>query len=752
MVMSPQHNPTACVWCGLPLPKSLWHRDSDTTSTDDDAYCCFGCRFAAQVSADSGETGKVRWTLTRLGIAIFFAMNVSMFTMALWSYDFYEVAPTDTLASTITDLLVWLSLLASLPVLFLLGVPIAVSGCLSLRDGRITSDLLVIAGVLAAFAYSVVSVLSGSSHIYFEVASLVLVLVTLGRWLEAHGKLQTNEVLESLERLLPLTARRISEGSSTDSEVDTASLLPGDKVRVLAGERIPVDGRVINQAASIDEQLLTGESQPVIKRPGDDVASGTLNLDADLVIEVTRAMSDGTVARLVKIVREARQSMGHYQRLADNVTTGFVPFVAVVCAIAFAWNLAVASLADSIMSGLAVVLIACPCALGLATSVAVWTALGRAAERGVLIRNGEVLEKLARIRGIRFDKTGTLTTGDARITNFICLQDEDRTRVASISKLLAKRSTHAFSRAIAKWKHTPELVGEDHSADLASIIQMQTIVGRGLIAELSDGLRVWLGSRSFMLASGCAFRPDFEDAVTTALTDEAATVFVGWDGQTRGAFLLAEAMRPDVGSMLDELRALGLDLKVLSGDRPERVSRFVFEAAGDQGGLNFEASLLPEQKLQQLREARSQLESVMMVGDGINDAPALAAADVGVALGCGTDVSRDAAGVCLLANDLTAIPWVIELGRMTRKIILQNLAWAFGYNAIGMTMAAFGLLSPVVAAIVMFVSSLVVLANSRRLHSFDRSSNPETTTVVECRASDVGMRSPARSVTKETVA
>lgn len=750
--MSPQHNPTACVWCGLPLPKSWWHRRDETADDSDDAYCCFGCRFAAQVSADSGETGKVRWTLTRLGIAIFFAMNVSMFTMALWSYDVYEVAPTDTLASTITDLLIWLSLLASLPVLFLLGVPIAVSGCISLRDGRITSDLLVIAGVLAAFAYSVVSVLSGSSHIYFEVASLVLVLVTLGRWLEAHGKLQTNEVLESLERLLPLTARKLSADSGPDAEVDTSSLLPGDRVRVLAGERIPVDGKVINQAASIDEQLLTGESQPVIKRPGDEVASGTLNLDADLVIEVTRAMSDGTVARLVKIVREARQSLGHYQRLADNVTTGFVPFVAVVCAIAIAWHLSVATIAESIMAGLAVVLIACPCALGLATSVAVWTALGRAAERGVLIRNGEVLEKLARIQAIRFDKTGTLTTGDARITDFICLPGENRTLVAAMARQLAERSTHAFSRAIAHWNKASEReVGASHFA-LPQITQMQTIVGRGLMAEQSDGRRVWLGSRAFVMASGCEFRPDFEHAVADVLTDEAATVFVGWDGLTRGAFLLAEAMRPDVGSMLDNLRQQGLDLKVLSGDRPERVGRFATEAAGDRDGLSYEAGLLPEQKLQQLREARTQFGGVMMVGDGINDAPALAAADVGVALGCGTDVSRDAAGVCLLANDLTAIPWVIELGRLTRKVILQNLAWAFGYNAVGMTMAAFGLLSPVVAAIVMFVSSLVVLANSRRLHSFDRSANPEETPMVECRASDDGARASPRSAMRETVA
>ncbi len=735
--MSPQPATAACVWCGLPLPKSWWH--TGTAPAADDAYCCFGCRFAAQVSADRGEAGKVRWTLTRLGIAIFFAMNVSMFTMALWSYDVYEVAPTDTLAATITDLLVWLSLLASLPVLFLLGVPIAVSGCLSLRDGRITSDLLVIAGVFAAFAYSVVSVLNGSSHIYFEVASLVLVLVTLGRWLEAHGKLQTNEVLESLERLLPPTARRI-EADSTHLEVPTSSLIPTDRVRVLAGERIPADGRVVNQAVSVDEQLLTGESLPVLKQPGDAVASGTLNLDGDLIIEVTRPVDDSTIARLVKVVREARQSLGHYQRLADKVTTGFVPFVAVVCAIAIGWHLTVATVAESIMAGLAVVLIACPCALGLATSVAVWTALGRAAERGVLIRNGEVLEKLARVQAVRFDKTGTLTTGEARVTALLCSPGTEAVEVVSVARQLAQRSTHVFSRAISTFDVALNEAGNAASQDggtggdaVIELLSLQSIVGRGMRAIRADGRKLVLGSREFLRTEELEFGAEFERSLQAALTSDAGMVFVGWNGAARGVFLLSESVRSEVAEMLQSLNRSGLDLRVLSGDRPERVARFVTEAAGDSSSLAFEAGLLPEQKLAALRHAKNEFGAVMMVGDGINDAPALAAADVGVALGCGTDVSRDAAGVCLLSNDLTAIPWVIELGRLTRRVILQNLAWAFGYNAIGMTLAAFGLLSPVVAAIVMFVSSLVVLANSRRLHGFDRcehSIEPVTETLI----------------------
>lgn len=717
------HSEQTCVWCGLPLPKSWWSvRSNDALPQSQDAqssdnYCCFGCRFAADVSSDHGEAGHVRQTLTRLGIAIFFAMNVSMFTMALWSHDIYEVDPSDTLASSLTELFVWLSFFCSIPVLLLLGVPIAGSAYRALRSGRITTDLLVFAGVVTAFGYSVVSMLAGSSHIYFEVASLVLVLVTLGRWIEANGKLQTNEVLESLERLLPDTSRKLDATSEdrlqsvhTEEEVPTSTLKPGDRIRILPGERIPADGFVENQAASIDEQMLTGESRPVLKQPGDTVSSGTLNLDADLIVQVSRSMDDGTVARLVRAVREARNSHGYYQRLADRVTTWFVPFVGVVMCLTIILQLQSHSVPDAILAGFAVVLIACPCALGLATSVAVWTALGRAAERGILIRNGEVLERLAHLKAIRFDKTGTLTTGEARVTAVLCPTGEDTTEVLRVAASLARRSSHSFSRAIVA--HARNTCGD---GDFYGISDLRAVAGMGLRGFLLSGEPVSLGSREFLIERGYEFDPMFEHFVNLHLTYGPATVYVGRNRSLCGVVLLDEALRPEAAQALAECRQLGLDLAVLSGDRPERAAKFA-----EQLGLTYKAGLLPSQKLAALRVARELCGPVMMVGDGINDAPALAAADVGVALGCGTDVSRDAAGVCLLSNDLSAIPWVCELGRLTRRVILQNLAWAFGYNTIGMVLAAFGLLNPVVAAIVMFVSSMVVLANSRRLKFFDR--------------------------------
>lgn len=722
-----------CSWCGLPLSERWWVSRVESPSDSPDApsssvihadeYCCFGCRFAAQVTSERGESGQLQWTLTRLGIAIFFAMNVSMFTMALWSHDVYDVEPGDRLAAVLTDLMVWLSFLCSLPVLFLLGIPVASSALVSLRGGRITTDLLVAIGVAAAFGYSVVSVINGEGHIYFEVASLVLVLTTLGRWLEASGRLHSNEVLDSLSRLLPESARRIvSQSDIEDRPVPLADLRTDDLVRVLPGERIPADGIIINQTVTIDEQMLTGESLPVIRHPGDEVSSGTLNLDAELILRVTRAGSQDAVHRLMEIVREARQSQGYYQRLADRVTTWFVPLTAVAAGMAVAGNWLMASPAEAILSGLAVVLIACPCALGLATSVAVWTALGTAARRGVLIRSGEVLEKLARIRAVGFDKTGTLTTGQAQVVRMVCLEGTDPVLVWTLAGQLCSRSTHSYSRAIRN--AAQEALAESGEAaatqvSVPTLSDVKSITGRGL----KSAEDVCLGSLEFV-RNLCPASSSESDATLERLqAGSQALVLSGWSGRLRCVFVLDETVRDEARAAIAACDQLDLSMQMLTGDRPERAT-----AIGQAVGLPVRAGLKPEAKLSAIRHMREQSGPVLMTGDGINDAPALAAADVGVALGCGTDVSRDAAGICLLTDDLTAIPWVIALGRRTRRIILQNLGWAFGYNAIGMTLAAFRMLNPVIAAIVMFVSSLVVLANSRRLARFDF---PEVTSLAK---------------------
>jgi len=755
---------SCCAWCGLPVGGASRQTPDEPV---EDEYCCFGCRFAAQVTQDRGESGQVQWTLTRLGLAIFFTMAVMVFTMALWSRDVYGTEDLGAVGDTLTELFRWLCLIGALPVLFLLGVPVAASAVVDLTRGRVTSDLLVAAGVTAAFAFSVVSLMTGGGAVYFEVPCMVLVLITLGRWIEAGGRVSAGRLLDSLDRLLPETARLLRDGEGCD--VATDALQPGDVIRVLCGERIPADGVLLSsESVSIDQQILTGESDAVLRRSGDDVFSGTVPLDSEVVVRVTRPAHQGTLSQILDAVQAARQERGRYQRLADRATTWFVPLVAVLAIAAFFLQGGLSEVGTGLLAALAVTLIACPCALGLATSMAVWTALQRAAGRGVLIRSGEVLETLASVRAVRFDKTGTLTTGHPTVDDLLLADGVPADVVRDVAAALAGSSTHAFSRAIVEWAGRDEALsssdasgqtcsplktGSLFSADLTAgrgqreeaqfqsttqsgllarsttLIEssVRTLSGLGLEAdcrlpvgerssdEESDArvARVWMGSRRLLAAENCV--PD--ESLESALVDHEqlghSVVLVGWEGAVRGAFVLRETDRPEAEAAIDDCRNLDLNVGILSGDR-----RFRVEQLGERLGVAAAGELLPSDKLSVLEETRRKFGPVLMVGDGINDGPALAGADVAASLAGGTDLSRDVSGVCLLHDDLAGVPWVIALSRQTRRIIRQNLTWAFGYNFVGMLLAVAGVLNPMIAAGLMFLSSLIVLGNSRRLAGF----------------------------------
>ncbi|MGZ3469628.1 MAG: heavy metal translocating P-type ATPase, partial [Isosphaeraceae bacterium] len=414
--MSPmQPQPRVCDYCQSPLPTGWWGRWADPPEVEAaELYCCLGCRMAAAIVQEKGEAGAARGMLTRLGLSIFFSMNVMAFTMALWTTDVYEAAgPENQLLIVMHGLFRHVVLLFSLPVLFLLGVPLAGGTWQNLRRGVLSTDALLCLGVSAAFAASFLSVFRGTGPIYFEVGCVILVMTTLGRWLEAAGRLKATSALDALTRLLPLDVRRLGPGTEHEQVVPLAEVKVGDRLRILPGERFPADGQVERNAALVDEQVLTGESRPVFKEQGARILGGTLNLDGDLVVRVNAVGPDGTLARLVELVKQARLSKGRYQRLVDRISTWFFPIVAGIAVLAFLLHWAFGSLGQGLMAGLAVSLIACPCALGLATPLAVWSAIGQAANHQVLFRSGEALERLADIGAVRFDKTGTLTTGAA---------------------------------------------------------------------------------------------------------------------------------------------------------------------------------------------------------------------------------------------------------------------------------------------------------------------------------------------------
>ena len=711
--MSNDAQPEYCAYCGLPLKPTFGGRRGGSDAPD---YCCSGCRVVAAVAEAPAAEGAARRLLLRIGLAIFFTMNVVVFTMELWSQDVYADASYQSpFAIHLRGLFQWASLLFSAPVLLLLGGPLAANVWEALRRRQITTDLLILLGVIASYLYSVVSVLRGTGAVYFEVGCVVLVFVSIGRWLEARGKHRTGAALDALARLLPEMVRRAVVATDLPSAGDATQFVPrgdirvGDLVRVLPGERMPIDGRIVAGRASLDEQIVTGESRAVVKGVGDQVYSGVLNVDGDLWVATTAPAGDDMLSRLVELVREARRVKGRHERLADRVAFWFVPAVCLLAVAVGCWHGAQQGVDHGIMAGLAVVLIACPCALGLATPMAVWTALGRAAEEQVFFRSGDVLERLAHVNAICFDKTGTLTLGVPEVQKLIIPSGDSREQVLAVARQLASGSRHSLSQAIVEYANFyPQ--SSVRSFKLATI---QSLAGRGIVGQSEEERFVArLGSWRWMLEERQLPPDELASELAGSDARDAPLACIAWDGAVRGVFVFRETLRSDAAPTLARCRELGLEVEILTGDRRARAAAIAREL-----GVTTLAEQLPEEKAASVsRRGRR----VAMVGDGVNDAPALARAEVGVSMGCGADLSRDAAGVCLLSDCLDRLPWSVALARETLRIVRQNLFWAFAYNIGGIILAATGRLNPIWAAAAMGVSSVIVIGNSLRLVHFGR--------------------------------
>ena len=684
-------NSCTCDYCGLPM--------SATALVEQPSYCCYGCRFAAGISSPSETSLNPMGPATALGFSVFFSMNVVMLTMALWSY---AATPQTAFESALGAFLRYGAMAFSLPVLLLLGRPLVSHAISGLRRGHFTTDLLLATGVIAAFLVSIVNTWRGSGHVYYEVGCVILVLVTIGRWLEAAGRSQASSALDQLELLVPETVRRRTSGM--DIVTPRLQLVVGDQIHILAGERIPVDGQVLQGRGVVDEQIFTGESTPVEKQCGDLLLGGSLNLDGDLVVEVTAPPTAGALGRLVEAVRAARLSKGYYQQLSDAWSQCVFPMITLIAVAAFVYHGLRVDWDYGLLTALSVVLIACPCALALATPLAVWAALGTAAKRGVLFRSGAALESLAGIRAIRWDKTGTLTTGHPSVLKLCCENPADRSHVEQMSASLTRASDHVLSRAVR------EFLSSIEPTDV--VLDIATVPGRGLRALGKGGDLIALGSARWMNDCGLVWGPNLSKVLNDPAHAVCPLTAIGYDGQVQGLFLLEETLRPNAVTALQSCRDLGLDQMVLTGDRAARAAHLATTLP-----LKVAAELLPQDKLASIRDAHAMFGSVAMVGDGLNDAPALAGADIGIALGCGADVTRDSADICLLSSDLPLVPWAYEFSRRTVSTIRTNLAWSFGYNSLGVIVAACGHLHPAVAAALMVVSSLMVLGNSLRLSS-----------------------------------
>jgi Cu+-exporting ATPase len=593
----------------------------------------------------------------------------------------------------------WWQFALATPVTFGLGARFWRAGWSALRAGSGNMDQLVALGTGAAWALSTYLLLRhGAEHaahgLYFEAAAVVVFFILLGKWLEARARRATGAAIRALLDLAPRMARRIEQGQEV--EVPAAALAVGDRVVVRPGERIPADGAVREGRAGVDESALTGESRAVEKDPGATVATGTVALDGRLVVEVRAVGGETVLARVAAMVAAAQASRAPVQKLVDRVSAIFVPVVLGIALLTLAgWLLAGADVETAVITAVSVLVIACPCALGLATPAAIMAGTGAAARAGILMRDVAAIERAREITLVAFDKTGTLTEGKPRLAALHAAPGMAEDAALMLAAALQAGSEHPLARAVlaASGPATP--------ADA-----FRALPGRGVEGAV-EGRQVALGSPRLLAERGAEAGALAELAATEAAQGRSLAWLIEGD---RALALLAfeDAEKPGAAAAIAGLRAMGVRAAMLSGDIPEAA-----QAAARRLGLDeLAAGVLPEGKAARIAEWQRQGDRVAMVGDGVNDAPALAQADLGIAMGTGTDVAIAAAGITLLRGDPALVPAALDVARRTRAKIRQNLVWAFGYNVIGLPLAAFGLLSPVVAGAAMAASSVSVLGSA----------------------------------------
>ncbi len=665
-----------------------------------------------EATADAGPNHELTDMTRRFWIGL--ALTLPVFVLEMGSHipglGLHDIVPPATS--------IWIQFALATPVVLWAGWPFFQRGAASVRSGHLNMFTLIALGTGAAYLYSLAAtfapdlfptgfrMMGGIVPVYYEAAAVITVLVLLGQVLELRARDQTGGAIRALLNLAPKSARRLQDGGE-DEEIPLADVQVGDRLRVRPGDGVPVDGAVLDGRSAVDESMVSGESMPSPKGPGDKVIGGTVNGTGSLVMRADTVGAGTVLSRIVAMVAEAQRSRAPIQRLADTVTGYFVPVVLAIAAAAFvgwaAWGPAPA-LAYALIAAVSVVIIACPCALGLATPMSIMVAVGKGAGAGVLIKSAESLERMEKVDTLVVDKTGTLTEGKPRVTAIVPAPGLTEGDLLRLAASLERSSEHPLAAAVVTAAKEPS--------------EFASVTGKGVTGKVG-GRSVALGNAKLMADGG------IDLGVLAGQADElrgsgATALFLGVDGKPGGIVAIADPIKATTRAALDSLRADGIHVVMLTGD-----NRTTAEAVARQLGIDdVEADVLPEDKNRIVRTLRAAGKVVAMAGDGVNDAPALAEADVGIAMGTGTEVAIQSAGVTLVKGDLAGIARARALSRATMRNIRQNLVFAFAYNAIGIPVAAgvlypaFGLLlSPMVAALAMSLSSVSVIGNALRLRA-----------------------------------
>jgi len=689
--------------CGMMVSRSTVLRSERGGRTY--YFCSAGCQRTFESPEQELKAMKTRVMIALTGVLALAILRAGAFLALAAGATIVTWAPIPALPWFTWGM--WLFLLVT-PVQFIGGWSFYVGTWNAIRSRSINMDTLIALGTTVAYAYSVavlffpeaLPVRVEERDVYFEVSAVIIAFVLLGKYMEEIIKKRSSAAVRKLLDLKPATASVVRDG--VEMEVPVESVMAGEVCVIRPGQRVPTDGEVMEGHSSVDESMLTGESMPVEKSPGAQVIGGTINRSGLLHVCATRVGADTALAQIIRLVGEAQGSTAQIQRIADRVTAYFVPAVVAIAFLAFfGWWLA-GDFPQGLLAFIAVLIISCPCALGVATPAALMVGVGKGADAGILIRGAEVLERVRSLTIVVFDKTGTLTRGEPNVTDVVTFDGHDETKVLQLAASVEAGSEHPLGEAIVR-------AAKHRSLPLGKVESFEAVAGHGIRADL-DGTRVLLGNRRHLNSEGVDPTPA-EETMVRLETEGKTAMLVAANGALAGVIAVADTLKPEAKDAIAALTAEGVETVMLTGDNRRTADAIARE-------LHIKrviAEVLPSDKAQVIKELQKSGQVVAMVGDGVNDAPALATADVGIAIGSGSDVAKETGGIILLRNDVGDVVLAIRLARATMRKIKQNLFWAFIYNSIGVPIAAFGLLNPIIAAAAMALSSLSVIANSALL-------------------------------------